>query len=714
MPDRLDKLLICGFALVFWQSTGTASAQEAYKKGESIEVLHLGEWRPATVIQSKKKQVQAQFFFGTGNLVRVFKEHEVRREYESGAMWRGRVWSDASKKFKVKAALLQIEPDSVTLRTEDSREIKIEVAKLCDADQKFILKLRTNMGGGAALSPLPEIVEFDSERGNSLFGSKGQIQPLAMRQVKERTNRTVSRSSFTLEADPLKPSMKLVQAGVPIPQGDFFDYVSDVIPVGGSDGWLLASIQNSMDQFPTRICWASLAKKKVKVMHAMPTNVAVLDYHAPSRQLLTYLVKSIGESPLDHNSALVIWKTDPSATEAKAVVGWRSKIEAPMKRAGGLGRVWGRFASNSIVLNRAEDHQIVAWDIEQKKAIWSVHQDSFFAAEPVLSHNGKYLFVPGDTQLNIIDPASGQSLGEVKTERSCTAVALHDNGKSLAILADRQLLVVDITKDEPVQVLSVPVISSHFDGKIMWINDDLIAIENFFDDLIVFSLSHQLPVWTYSPDHDVRMAKMRSNRTQSIVANHLAYFTSLPGIKNGFAVGAVGFPEAGVVKLAQSLDRKDFMLMGPGTRVSKKVSAIESAERIQEALTKQIADNGWIEDASAEYQIVAELKRGKQETVEYETMGVRQSKFSVSITPYVSSYQIYQGQEMLWVSESTNGLPPILRASDQKDAQSAAKEYEVADIGFFDHVDIPDEIIDPKLKGGLGTSNITLHGLVPQ
>ena len=49
-----------------------------------------------------------------------------------------RTWSDATGKFKVRAKLLRKSDTTVTIVTEEGREVKVPISKLSEADQAFL------------------------------------------------------------------------------------------------------------------------------------------------------------------------------------------------------------------------------------------------------------------------------------------------------------------------------------------------------------------------------------------------------------------------------------------------------------------------------------------------------------------------------------------------------------------------------------------------
>src|SRR5262245_47417709 len=246
---------------------------QTYKMGENVEVFYLNSWYPGVVVSSSPRGIVVEYSFANRPRRELFKAEAVRAEYESGAMARGRNWTDTSGSFKVKAALLAINDDSVTLRKQDLSEITVQISKLSEGDRSFLTKLQKSMGlaGERGPQPLePDTFSVGLDFGAASFGS------------------TDGRPA--IEPDPIPGYLKLKQGGCGFATEDFFDRLGAVLPVGASDQWLLAAVENQKpsEAFPTRLYWVSLARQKVEKRQLLPPSEKLLDYHAASHRVLTY------------------------------------------------------------------------------------------------------------------------------------------------------------------------------------------------------------------------------------------------------------------------------------------------------------------------------------------------------------------------------------------------------------------------------------------
>lgn len=688
---------------VYLAVCSSVSGADKYKKGEKIEVFYFDAWHPAVVVEvNSKGMVKAEHEFAGETKEDMFKPDACRHEYEFGAIWRGRTWTDRSGKNKIKASLLRVEPKKVFLRTEELKEMSIELEKLSDTDKKFIQKLRESAGfGGSVMSVKSEAVRFDIESIARIDGAARSF---------ERVSKPTA-SDLKLSPDPLRAGMKMTQAGALFGKVVFGDGISGIIPLGGEDKWILASIQNTFpEKAPTRLVWTSLGKGKVESMHVLPSSEALIDYHAGSKQALTVATPK-GWNSGDHDPILTIWKTTPTAKEAEAVISWRARFNK--EERWGHADPWARFITGSRVLQRDSDHRLVMWDISAKSAVWTTPQESFFAPDPVLSHNGKYLFVPEDSHLRIMNPETGSVLGIVKMPSSCSGVALHPDGRTLAIVSATRIVIVDITGETPLKDLDATGTGSPFQLSVFWVSDSLLAVGGA-TDFTLFNVDVQVPLWRYEFDPMSVINTFGSTRAKSIVDGHLVYGVAKRDAADPILVfGAVSIPEKAVLDKLTTVDRKKYMLLGKNASVRLSVNAGQSNSEVQAAVERQIQNNGWKVNTQSQFLLEAKIYTAPTQTVRYENRTTGEVT-SVQATPIVSTLTLYRDTETIWSSSTSTGFPPMLFLREGTSIQQEVSKAQQADVGFFSRTEIPIEVLDPKLKTGIGTSEVTIKGLIPK
>jgi hypothetical protein len=70
--------------------------------------------------------------------------------------------------------------------------------------------------------------------------------------------------------------------------------------------------------------------------------------------------------------------------------------------------------------------------------------------------------------------------------------------------------------------------------------------------------------------------------------------------------------------------------------------------------------------------------------------------------------------KVAWQSLTSSGVPPLLRLQEGQSVQSEIDKWQKPNPQFFDAVTLPARILDPAKRNGIGITNVTNRGLVPQ
>ena len=693
------------WALSLWLVALTAFAADDYVAGDMVEVFFLGEWRPATVVQvDKRGNVGAEFEFAGGPKRQAFKKAEVRAAYESGALTRGRLWSDPSGKFKTKAALLVIHDDeSITIRKEDLTELKIPLANLSEADKKYIKTVKKEGGLAVLTGPEPPPLE-------DFAGAGGAIGSFAVPFTgKDAGQRTA------LEPDPMPAYLKMKQGGVAFGLDDERDKLGAVLPLGGPDCWVLAALENEnpwSKGLCTRILWVSLTKQKVEKRQLLPSGEAVLDYHPPSRRLLTFAALQEGDKTRwGGKPVLTLWEASPTEEKVKPIVRWNAD-----SGEGVFHEPWARIVDANTILQRYKKQEYVAWDISAKAVKYRVAQESFFAPLATLSGGRKYMFLPEDNGVRVMEASTGKLLFGLPTTNGASGVAISEDGRKAAVLEDYNLVVWDLTDPsaEP-QKFEAQAIGTPFRADIAFVGDERIMSDAGLFGNVLFSMKTKIALWNYKFDWNA-VHEDKGRRLREIVDQHLVYAATVQaGSQRGLAVGAVQLPGPKVDEVEAMTTYESLLMLKPGSEVRLVVQTGQYDNQVRQALLKEIEKNGWVESQSAGITIEAKMGQSETQTVTYGSggfFGRAQSTETVTVTPFYSSLIVKVGDVVAWQSGTSTGAPPMIWLREGQTAQGEINKWQNPQPGFFDRVDIPDKIIDPAKRNGLGTTEVTNRGLV--
>jgi len=672
-----------------------ARSAEPFKAGDEVDVRVFHEWWPGVVVEYANGQVLVDYERRAGVQRRTFKLADVRLAYAADALSKPRFWTDRSGTYRTRAVLLSITGQSVTLRKPDMTQVEVPISQLSDGDQRFIARLQKEGGLGAGGVPQPPDVEQFAETPD----------PGAARGA-DATGRVA------LTPDPIPAYLRMKHAGAAFPAEDMRDRVGAVLPVGGPEAWLLAAVerQGFREDVPTRLLWASLAHKKIEGRQLLPPGEIVLDYHPPSHRLLTYALVKTSVDPWG-KAALTLWEVVPTEGLAQPVVRWNAE---PSR--GRPHDPWARLVDGNIVLHQWTHHDFVAWDAAGKRMRYPIAQESFSAKTPTLSGGRKYLFVPEDRQVRILEAATGRLASTLPADEGASAVAISEGGRWAAVLSKNALTIWDLTSaDAPPYRYQAEAIGTPFSTTLRWVGDRRLMVDGGHAGLVLFSLPRKLPLWNYKFDLSA-VGEGGGRRVREIVDGHLVYAASFGmGRERGLAVGAVQLPGPKVDEAAATFDLESLILVKPGTEVQLDVIAGTHSPRVQAALEREIEANGWKLTRTAPIGVVAEMRVADTQQVTYRHMdgADRGRDETVSVTPHISEVRIEVDGERAWQESTRTGAPPRLRLREGETVQGEISRWQRPQPEFFETLDVPDRILDPKKRYGLGTTQVTNRGLIP-
>ncbi len=706
MISRPHFAWTAGALLAVFLSPGLAPlwAADDYNPGDLIEVFFLNKWTPAIVIEvDKRGNVLAEFEF-VRTTREVFKPPQVRAAYESGALLRGRLWTDSSGKFKTKAALLAVNDDeTITIRKPDMTEVKMPLANLSDADKAFIKKLKKEVGLKVMTGPEPPPVE---DFGGGGFGS--YAVPFSAADPDQRP---------ALSPDPLPSYLRLRQGGVAFGLDDDRDKLGAVLPLGGPDCWVLAALENENPwekSLPTRVLWVSLTKQKLERKQLLPAGETVLDYHPPSRRLLTFTSLKADDEPRwnEGKPVLTLWETSPTEEKCKPIVRWNAD--------GGEGvfhEPWARIIDGNTVLQRYKKQEYIAWDVSAKGIKYRIAQESFFAPLAVLSPGRRYLFLPEDNGVRVMEATTGNLLLGLPTKNGASGVAVSEDCRKAAVLEDFELVVWDLTDPQaPPERFEAQSIGTPFRADLAFVGSDRIMTDRGWGGgSTLFSMKTKIALWNYHYD-GTAVHEDKGRRMRDVVDKHLVYAATVrSGSQRGLAVGAVQLPGPRVDEIEAVTTYDSLLIIKPGTPVKLVVSTGQYDAQVRKALEAEIQENGWILSENTSVVITATMGQSATQSVTYGSgigFGRSQNSETVSVTPFYSRLEIKVGDVVAWQGGTSTGAPPVIWLREGQTAQGEVSKMQSPQPGFFDTVEIPDKIIDPAKRNGLGTTEVTNRGLI--
>src|SRR5262245_1543668 len=506
------------------------------------------------------------------------------------------------------------------------------------------------------------------------------------------------------------------QGGVAFGLDDDRDKLGAVLPLGGPDCWILAALENESPwekSLPTRVLWVSLAKQKLEKKQLLPAGEAVLDYHPPSRRLLTFAsLRAEGEHHWNGKPVLTLWETSPTEEKCKPIVRWNAD-----SGEGVFHEPWARIIDGNTVLQRYKKQEYIAWDVSAKGIKYRVAQESFFAPPAVLSAGRRYFFLPEDNGVRVMEAATGNLLLGLPTKNGASGVAVSEDGRKAAVLEDFELVVWDLTdpQAEP-ERYEAQAIGTPFSADLAFVGSERIMSEGgWAAGSVLFSTKTKIALWNYRYDHNA-VHEDKGRRMREIVDRHLVYAATVQsGSQRGLAVGAVQMPGPRVDEIEAVTTYESLLVIKPGTPVKLVVSTGQHDERVRRALVAEIEENGWVLSDNANVTITASMGQSPSQTVTYGSggfFGRSQNTESVTVSPFYSSLVIKVGVVVAWRAGTSAGATTMIWLREGQTAQGEVNKWQSPHPEFFDGVEVPDKIIDPAKRNGLGTTEVTNRGLI--
>lgn len=712
-------------------AAATSLADIPYRVDEQVEVnTFFTKWTAGRVIEvNRARNVLCEYTSPFGLKRDWFTPNNIRRPYERDSLCRARMWKDTEGKFSVIAVALRVDDTKVVLRTEDSEKVEVPLEKLSTIDRAFLKRLIKATGGYTATgSHRGDTVTFDAS-------SVVEVQPS-------------SSAHLSLAPDPLRSSLTLSEGGSAFEVGNAFDKIGAIIPLGGSDQWLLASLESSAgsekSKLPTRLMWVSVKKSKMSRMHPLSPGVRLKDYYAPLKLALTH-------DPHSPKPVLSLWKSEPGIEHGKLILSWYgSEITQRTSDAS-----WARFASDRIVVFRDSKRNLIAWDFRDRKGVWSTVQESAGAPAPQLTAGRRYLLVPESNRLRVIDPIAGQELQTIPVDGEIHSLSIADDGHHVVALLESSLIGLDLSSPDELKRVDVGSLDLPKTTTVQWLNQDVICLSTTDKEMLLFSLDRGIPLWRYEVDGGASYRNQGDDRVRRTLGSHLVYAATATAKKGnrtqrGIAVGAVKLPGEDASGFVKYLERDELVVFEGDQSVRIEVDALQDADAIRQTMTEQVEANGWTIDENSPNVVLAKLEKLPPIQVQYRTSGSgglfppitppritpprigipgssrgtppsswpfgsgqREAPkiMTASVQPFLSSITLSIDGQPAWIAHSSVGVPTSMILREGDSLQERIDATQSPDVEFFRERDIPEAIINPAFREGLGTSLITNRGL---
>lgn len=667
-------------------------AQIKPTEGDQVKVYAVGEWRDGVILGQQGERYGVQYEFVSVQQ-EMFDRKAIRLLCETEALDFARTWASESGAFKVDAALRAIDGDKVVLVKLDLNEVTVPLASLSKKDVAYVGKLKKFREAAVARGELPaetprlpDVETFDNGFGETamvMFG-EGKVAPLG--------TPPAYFSSFSQSGTGFSFTRKRQE-------------LVAIIPVGGPDQLVLVSVRednffNDGVKFPSQLYWASLKQKKIIGTVFVTSEDYVLDYDPRSKIMVSY---SQGERHgFNDGGVMTAWRLNPGDSKAEPIVRWNASLGW---------RLWSYYAkviNERVILAKTDRHVYTAWDIVDKKALYSIKARSFFDAQAVLTKDRQHFLIPEDGFVTVIKADTGALEFQLQSPSSVSGVNVNDAGTKIAALTRDRLYVWELDGDDPRPIsYNAPLIGNPFSARLDWLDDDHVLVEGF-NSQILFRLSLELPIWSY--EMALWQKSLNDDPLRSMVLNGHFFYTAQPDVFGGtLAVGAVKLPGPSVQEVTSKIEKDSLYAIKPGVEVSIGTLNVSDPSLVRQWLTEKIKSVGWVLVDQADIQIHCEMGQHPPRSETYTSMMGRGTSTSITYAPYYANIEIRRGKQVLWQSGASTGAPMVVHGDD---IQAQVTRMQVPQLNFYQTLELPAQVIDSRYGNGFGHSEFGLRGIV--
>ncbi len=581
-----------------------------------------------------------------------------------------RTWSDASGQFEIQATYVSEKAGVVTLRNAAGEEFEIELAKLSDADRKYVAALKSNPFRKKPESP------FKPRMSDAAATAGGPVDWTGV----PRLSVPLHESGWKVE--PPQPSaFEVTPRKVGLPKKtDFFEKQSATV---GNDrcgrvavGYWLAGRGREREQGTSRFAVADLLTGKLIGTGKVEGQT----------QVTPMAVDDSGEYVvMRHGPELEVWTfTRSGGTKVRS---WEPYPD------GGKGIASGGFLNDDQLLTWREGEAAV-WDFASSRPLYRFS----VSGRPTISPDRRYVAFVAGGSVALLDTQKQEIIAAAPTpgKLNWPTCSFSPSGKRIGCVAFDRILVWDTATGELYR--DIPLKGIHINGQISFPHDDYVIVGGGY----LLELENRLRAWQYDgTGQQFTMGKY------SVLAI------------NGSPEGAVmigEIPHAAVIEAVEkALTRPDLFVFRKGVAVRLDCNGVPGGQsaRVEKSLRDKLAAMECTVADDAKVSLVATVSGPRTATRSYMRSGDH------TVTEYSTSLKLVYDGKTAWQTGGGN-IPFML--SLKRGENVAGKLAELSkgpDYSFFDRIRLPEFVQHPgeSTPGrasawlGLGKSKVTINGI---
>lgn len=558
-----------------------------FKKGDRVEVDHVGTWREGTVVGVQRGtgwiQVRMDEDDFTRRLPKRSREFHLTHDFtpsdvrllESGGNTKPpaaiRTWTDRTGKFKVDAQFGGVEGDNVVLIKAGGKRIQVPMAKLSDRDKGYV-----EAQGATAKSENPFGETGDATETASIDTKKANV-----RDARTIRPQTFSKWSFTPSGNTelMRPATgRNVEVELSdIPDSDkFFEDVTGVY--ASNDGTKVATVRNIGSVHQEKAPFLQIvdvANQRAGKLIELPEVTRVLDVQ-PDQGLVMYCPAVFGHG---ENSLLTIARAEGASLTP--VVAWEPYAHEDFEPRKDLYNA--RFLGQDRVMTiNVHGQALTIWDFATAKALLNIPVGNAHALKIAISPDQSLLGVVMKEGIAIIDLAVVKHVATILTPgHDYRQIQFRADNARLAGISSYGVTVWDLTNGK--ELSEFYSVAMGHDPSLAWAGEFLLAQNQY-----LYDVERRILLWEYQGDP--------SSAASAAYRNGRLYVIPYLNRERETLLVSAALPHRSAMEEAKRLPPPEKLLVvKPGDEVSLEVDidpSVVFTDEAQKALTARIQEIG--------------------------------------------------------------------------------------------------------------------------
>lgn len=591
-----------------------------------------------------------------------------------------RTWTDKTGKYKIEGKLKALVDGKAVLVKSNGSEVKIDVKKLSDADQKYIEAHPPEDGDNPFEEgdPMPD-GDTPAATGKTAKVDWTEVPAIAIAPSGDEWK------FKTPIAGPQREPLK--NRAVPLPpKSNFFEGVSGMaVNYAATRAVVVYGLDDPKPEGTTRLVLCDLASGKTLLKTSTKGKLAPVALNDKGTQVLMRRA----EFGFGNNDRLEIWNLSPQGIE-KALV-WHPNDDTT---GGNRDVKWGAYLEEDRFLTLGANGRLAMWKANSAEPTFALQIDG--GSAPALSPDRKLLAFSTGQQVGVLDLEKSEVVALQATPHTpWPHLCFNPDGTMLALATHGKLLVWNFADGNLYR--DIPM-SAHVNGSMVWPHPQFMLLGKSQ----LFDIENQVKMWTYNGGDAVEMVGM----------GQCAFVVNAGTDKPGALVIGQVPTSAFEKKLAEAKKQPDFFVLKPGVTVKLMLDALQDAqerEKARAALTTKLKERGCEVGANGTIELVATTEAGEEQDVSYHGFGISPFK-TYKVRNYLSKLSFnYQGK-VCWQT-SGSSVPGFIQLKEGETIEQVLRRSERPNYAVFQNVELPKMLMKPTGTDGLGASQVTVAGV---